>query len=271
MRLRLGLAAWSNSHFDHALYPLRTPHVDYLPRYARLFSVAEADVLHHQMPDADTLREWIGQTPEGFLFLPKMHKDVTHGAGGTQKAQTFLDGLGALRDAGKLGPILLQFPPGLDRAKGAALLQDLLRLSDPGVFAVEVRNTSWFTPAFENLLEDFESPLVWSTFPGAFTPPWATAGVGYIRFTGKHIHTRGRHVTVADRLGDILEVRKRLAQASWKECFAIVTNPFEGNAVDSLPRIAAALGETELARRCTREPGQPLLPDARQRTLPGEA
>src|ERR1051325_12233911 len=78
MRLRLGLAAWSNSHFDNALYPLGTPHKEHLPRYAGLFDVAEADVLHHQMPKAQTLAEWIAQTPEGFLFLPKMHKWGTH-------------------------------------------------------------------------------------------------------------------------------------------------------------------------------------------------
>lgn len=73
---------------------------------------------------------------------------------------------------------------------------------------------------------------------------------------------RGRHVTVADRLDDVLEIRKRLNQASWKECFVIVTNPFEGNAVDSLPRIAAALGDEGLAQRLRRPPGQVLFPDA---------
>ena len=113
----------------------------------------------------------------------------------------------------------------------------------------------------EHLLEDFDAPLVWSTWPKAFAPPWRTASKGYIRFTGTHFNTRGRHVQVADRLGDILEIRKRLEQASWKECFAIVTNPFEGNAVDSIPRIAAALGAPDLAARMRRGPGQVLFPD----------
>ena len=265
MKLRFGLAAWSNSHFDHALFPLRTPHAEYLPRYATLFDAAEADILHHRMPGKDMLDDWITQTPEGFLFLPKMIDKVTHGGADDPiaLAKTWLAGLEPLREAGRLGPILLQFPPQLTREAGAARLQDLLRVGDDGAFAVEVREPSWFTSAFEELLTDHKAPLVWSTFPKAFSPPWATTGTGYLRFTGKHIHKRGRHVTVADRLNDILEVRKRLnhVQGSWKDCFVIVTNPFEGNAVDSLPRIAAALGDEDLAAKLQRPPGQPLFPN----------
>lgn len=277
MRFRFGLAAWSNSHFDNALYPLRTPHAEYLPRYAGLFGVAEADVLAHKMPASGAqqatearagaarsgvdLHDWVEQTPKGFEFLPKMHESVTHEGAGVDKAKQFMAGLAPLRDSDKLGPVLLQFPPSLDRLQGAELLQSLLRLGEPGTFAVEVRNTSWFTDAFRTMLEDHETPLVWSTFPGAFAPPWATARKGYLRFTGKHIHKRGRHVTVADRLPDVMEVRKRVAQAPWKEAYCIVTNPFEGNAVDSMPRIVAALAGAEEGKRYGHKPGEPLLKD----------
>lgn len=263
MRLRFGLAAWSNSHFDHALFPLRTPHDEYLPRYASLFGIAEADVLHHRFPQPAELAEWIHSTPKGFRFLPKMHKSVTHGGPDdpVAAARRFMAGLEPLRQAGKLGPVLLQFPASLDRLAGAELLQRLLAIGEPGDFAVEVRNPSWFTEAFETLLTDHEATLVWSTFPGAFTPPWATAATGFLRFTGTYIHKRGRHVTQGDRLQDILEMRKRLAAASWKEAYVIVTNPFEGNAVDALPRIAAALGDEAFATRLKRAPGAPLFPD----------
>lgn len=260
--MRFALAAWSNDHFEHTLYPLRTPHDERLPRFATKFDCVEADVLHHQHPKRATLEEWVAQTPPGFAFLPKMHKDVTHGKGGAEVAERWLEGLEPLREAGRLGPILLQFPPQLTREKGAPLLQELLGLAEPGAFAVEVRHTSWFTEAFRELLETHEVILAWSTFPKAFTPPWVTGGRGFVRFTGQNFETRGRFVTVADRLDDIMEVRKRLAQASWKECFVVVTNPFEGNAVDSLPRIAAALDGPEAGRRYAREPGGVLFPDA---------
>ncbi len=261
MRLRFALAAWSNSHFDNALYPLGTKHAEHLPRYASLFDCAEADVLHHTPAKAGQLEEWIEQTPKGFTFIPKMWKKVTHEDGGIDAAKLWLDRLGPLEAAGKLGPILLQFPPQLTREKGWDRIAALLGLRPPGAFAIEVRHTSWFVPAFENLLEDLETPLVWSTHPKAFTPPWATAARGFLRFTGTQLETRGRYLKVLDRTTDLLEVRKRLAQAPWKEAYVVVTNPYEGNAVDSLATIAAGLGDTAFAERTKRGPGEVLFPD----------
>jgi len=292
MRLRFALAAWSNPHFDNALYPLGTPHAEHLPRYASLFDAVEADVLHHRMPSQSLLQDWISQTPEGFLFLPKMHKDATHGpamrGGGrlakrhpwlnpqlpqdpaAEKAQQgidqgiakrFMEAIETLRAAKRLGPVLLQFAPSLTREAGWDRLTTLLSAAPPGTFAVELRHTSWFVPAAEELLEDFEAPLVWSTYPGAFAPPWRTSDRGYVRFTGKHMPKRGRHVTVADRTSDVREVARRLKDASWKECFVVVSNPFEGNAVDTLPKVAEHFGAEKLAQRLKRPPGGALFPD----------
>lgn len=292
MRLRFGLAAWSNAHFEHTLYPLRTPHAEYLPRYATKFDCVEADVLHHQAADAGKLEEWARQTPDGFLFLPKLHKDATHGPTmrgggrvgkryawlkpqipkepGAERAQAdldadrtkaFLASLAPLRDAGRLGPILVQLAPALERVHGWDRLLAILGSARPGTFAVEFRHTSWFVPAVEATLEDFAAPLVWSTYPKAFAPPWRTADRGYVRLTGKSMHTRGRQVTVANRVDEVLELRKRLRQASWAECFAIVTNPFEGNAVDSLPGVVAALAGPEEAKRYVRRPAESMFPD----------
>jgi uncharacterized protein YecE (DUF72 family) len=326
VRLRFALGSWSNAHFEHTLYPLRTPHVERLPRYASVFDAVELDILHHQEAEVGKLEDWAAQVPEGFLFLPKMHKGVTHGsepsdgadavlvprmakgnaellravrarvqadmeaaaqgeatAGPGSKAREatarpdeaaepglearrrralrFLDDLRPLREAGVLGPTLLQFPPSLRREQGWDLLVRLLSLDEPGRFACEFRHTSWFVPAVERVLEDTQTPLVWSTFPKAFAPPWRTGAYGYVRFTGPHVKTRGRHVQVQDRAADVAAVAKRLRQASWGEAFVIVTNGFEGNAVDSMPAIAAALGEEGLAKRLRRPPGGHWFPD----------
>ena len=105
-----------------------------------------------------------------------------------------------------------------------------------------------------------KTALVWGTHPKAFAPPWATSSFGYVRFTGNLVDVRGRYVTQTDRLDDILEMRKRVQHAPWKEAYVISTNPFEGNAADSLPRIAAALGDEALATRLTRKPGEVWFP-----------
>ncbi|HET6399544.1 MAG TPA: DUF72 domain-containing protein, partial [Candidatus Thermoplasmatota archaeon] len=248
MRLRFALGSWSNSHFEHTLYPLRTPHPERLGRYASVFDAVELDILHHQQAEEGKLEDWVRQVPEGFAFLPKMHKAVTHGEpepaaavqvpnaakgdpemvrrarqrveesmaaaaraqarpptraprkqapvrqqvspdervpdvpavqAGTGNALVldvearkrlavrFLDDLRPLRDAGVLGPVLLQFPPSLRREQGWDLLVRLLSLAEPGHFACEFRHASWFVPAVERVLEDTETPLVWSTVPKA--------------------------------------------------------------------------------------------------------
>lgn len=299
MRLRFGLAAWSNGHFDNALYPIGTLHDEYLPRYAGVFDCVEADILHHKRLSAAELAAWAAQTPDGFQFLPKLHKDVTHAGAGAgpqttlkgrgrvgknyawlnpqlpeepvakeqqmeldiHKTTEFLELLEPLRSAGRLGPILLQFPPAFERVAGWDRMLAILSAAPPKTFAVEVRHTSWFVPAFENLLEDFDAPLVWSTFPKAFAPPWRTSSYGYLRLTGTLAAKRGRHVVQADRGGDVRELAGRLKQAGWDEAFVVVTNGFEGNAVDSLAKAVAGLGARTLAKRLERPPASVLLPD----------
>lgn len=270
LKLRFGLTAWSNSHFDNALFPLGTPHDEYLPRYSTVFSVAEADQLYHRLPGRKLLEPWIEQTPPGFRFLPKMWKKVTHEGGTIEDAKTWLDLLEPLRAAGKLGPILIQLPPQGKREKLWDIVERILASQEPRSFALEVRNPDWFVDATQDLLTAHEAALVWGTHPKAFAPPWCTADWGYVRFTGNLVDVRGRYVTQTDRLTDILEMRKRVQQATWKEAYVISTNPFEGNAADSLPRIAAALGDGELAKRLARKPGEVWFPGPPQPKQKGQ-
>ncbi len=259
--LHVGLAAWSNSHFDHILYPLRTLHREWLPRYSMVFDVVEADVLYHQEPEAGTLEDWIAQTPEGFRFLPKLSKAATHEGyddAALDAARGALDTLTPLRNARRLGPTLAQFP----RAFGPEhidWLESLLKIAPTEGLAIEFRNAAWFTPETKDLLRRHGVALCWGTYDKALAPAWDTGSFRYIRFVGNLVRRKGRWVTQRDRLDDVLEMRSRSDPAV--ETFAIVTNRFEGNAVDSMPRIAAALGDLTLAKRCTRAPAQPLFPD----------
>jgi uncharacterized protein YecE (DUF72 family) len=263
VRFLFGLTAWSNEHFGDTLYPPKTPAEEALRRYSSLFPVVGVDQLYHRLPGRKLLTEWVERTPDGFLFLPKMWKKVTHEDHDVGDAKTWLGLLDPLREAKRLGPVLLQFPPQLKREKGWDLVQKLLDLEPPGTFALEVRNPTWFVDETQELLKQHKAILVWGTHPKAPTPPWATSDVGFIRFTGTftdHTNT-GTYVKQIDRTPDILEVANRAKDAPWKECFVIVTNPFEGNAVDSLPRIAAALGDSEMAKRSTLKPGEVIFPD----------
>ncbi len=266
MMLRFGLAAWSNKHFDHILYPLRTLHRDWLPRYSKVFPIVEADILHHQAIDDATMQEWVEQTPDGFRFLPKLHKDATHpeqyGPGALAAAQAAHASLETLRSGHRLGPTLAQFPKSFARNDETTdWLDEFLRTGPPEGMAIEFRHPSWFVSETEAALRQAGVALCWGTYESAMAPAWDTAAFRYVRFIGTTYKKRDRWVSQKDRLEAVLDIRARLQDAPEKETFVVVTNRFEGHAIDSLPRIAAALGDTTLAKRCTRPPAQPLFPE----------
>lgn len=250
------------------LVPLRTLHAEYLPRYAGLFDALELSETLYGDELPERVVGWRDQAPAGFRFMPKLHKGIVQaeekGDAELKEAAAHLETLGALGD--HMGPMLAQFPPSFhNEGDHLAWLESLLALplpaSCPG-WAVELRHPSWWQPEVEKALRRAGAALVWSTHHKAFAPSWATGRFGYVRFVGKH-HAAGarRAVTKEDRTEDLLELRQRLAAppARWNECYVIVTNTWEGNAIDSLPKVAAGLGQMELAQRLRRRPGETLL------------
>ncbi len=276
MRIRLALGALSNKHFDNALFPLRTPHDEYLPRYAEKFDALELDIMRGRKQLPDDVLQWIEQAPDGFRFCPKLAKFATDphhleeprswDDEALDAARASLDLLTPFAQAGKLGPVIAQFPPRFaPTVENRAWLDDLLDLEPPGTFVVEFRDADWFTRDVEAFLWERKTQLVWSTVEKAPAPAWVTGPVGYVRLAGKYHKsgkTRDRPIHRADRLEEILELRARLAEAPWDTCYVGVLNPFEGNAIDSLPRVAAALEGPERGRQFQRKPGEPLLKDA---------
>lgn len=266
MNLHFGLGSWSNSHFEHTLYPMRTKHAEYLRRYGRLFDTVEVDKLYHFPTDAQELYGWAEQAPEHLRFLPKLHKSVCledKDDAGLQRAKNIIASYEPLGT--RLGPILAQFPASWGYAEDdLSWLAALLRAAGPGRMTVELRNESWWRDETKEVLEEHSAPLVWATHHKAPAPAWTTGAFGHVRFVGPHFKDkRGRHTTQADRLMDILAMRERMQAAPWAACHVIVTNTFEGNAIDSLPRICAALGQEELAKKLTRPPAGVLFPDSR--------
>jgi hypothetical protein len=84
--VKFGLAAWSNKHFDHILYPLRTKHREWLPRYATVFPVVEADILHHQNADAEALAG-LAAWPVGSRVRRRAHWGESLGVGSGWKSR----------------------------------------------------------------------------------------------------------------------------------------------------------------------------------------
>src|SRR5215469_3327641 len=178
-QVQVGTASWTDrTLIASGWYPpeASTPEKR-LRYYARQFALVEVDATYYALPARQTAASWAARTPAGFTFnvkafslftqhptriaaLPADLRQVAGKAGKdrvylrdvdpavTQEAwDRFLAALDPLREVGKLGAILLQFPPWfpISRARKAYIVSCADRVA-PRRVCVEFRNKSWMTP-----------------------------------------------------------------------------------------------------------------------------
>ncbi len=134
-----------------------------LRHYAERFPVVEADASYYALPSERTSRLWVERTPDGFVFDVKAFSLLT---GHPTRSAVMPDGLPAdsrdpgvldevwkrfaagiepLREAGRLGSVLLQFPPWLRPGPRAEeFLADSARRTQGWPVAVEFRHPAWW-------------------------------------------------------------------------------------------------------------------------------
>ena len=178
-QIRVGTASWTDrTLIESGWYP---PEADTpekrLRFYARQFPLVEVDATYYALPAEQTAAAWAARTPAGFTFNVKafslftqhptrvaaLPADLRPAAEKTGKDRVYLNdvdpavtdqawerflaALEPLRQAGKLGAILLQFPPWfpISRARKDYILACAQRAA-PRRVCVEFRNHTWMTP-----------------------------------------------------------------------------------------------------------------------------
>ena len=178
-QVRVGTASWTDrTLLESGWYP---PEADTPERrlryYARQFPLVEVDATYYALPAEQTAAAWAARTPAGFTFnikafslftqhptrvaaLPADLRPAVEKAGrdrvylkdvdpavADESWQRFLAALDPLRQAGKLGAILLQFPPWfpISRARKEYIVACAQRAA-PDRVCVEFRNQTWMTP-----------------------------------------------------------------------------------------------------------------------------
>jgi len=189
-QIRVGTASWTDKTLlDSGWYP---PEADTpekrLRFYARQFPLVEVDATYYAMPAEQTARSWADRTPAGFTFNIKafslftqhptpvraLPADLREAAGKSGKDRVylkdvdpavadqawdrFLAALEPLRSAGKLGAILLQFPPWFPIGRGRKdyIVACAERVA-PRRVCVEFRNHTWMTDDNQQETLDFLS------------------------------------------------------------------------------------------------------------------
>nr|MDT0660617.1 DUF72 domain-containing protein [Micromonospora sp. DSM 115978] len=172
--IRIGTSSWADrSLLESGWYPreVNTP-AGRLAYYAERFDLVAVDTTHYGLPAVETAAAWVDRTPPGFTFdvtafglltghptpveaLPKdlrpaghhdrvRRRDLPDSAYDEVWAR-FRAVLDPIAEAGKLGVVLLQFPPWL--AYGEAAARRIVDATDrcrPARVAVEFRHGSWY-------------------------------------------------------------------------------------------------------------------------------
>lgn len=152
--IRVGTASWSDHDpFYPPEYDKANMKAQRIAFYARYFSLVEVDAtFYHLMPQRN-FAQWAERTPSRFIFDVKAYGELTwhhrdeQGSPITPSAETFArfaEMIQPLREAGKLGALLFQFPPWFtfdaERLDYFATVRELLPAD---TIAVEFRHRSW--------------------------------------------------------------------------------------------------------------------------------
>jgi uncharacterized protein YecE (DUF72 family) len=182
--LYAGTSGYAYPAWKPGFYPADLPAARFLEHYASRLTCVEINYTFRRTPAQKTLEAWVAATPPGFMFAVKAHQRVTHShrlkEGARESMESFLSALAPLRDAGRLGPVLLQLPPNLrlDRDRLARFLDWLPRDTR---FAFEFREASWFTEEVYDLLRAHDAALCVADVEQLAAPDVVTASFAYYR------------------------------------------------------------------------------------------
>jgi uncharacterized protein YecE (DUF72 family) len=269
--------------------------------YAGRFNAVEVNSTFYGQPRATVTLGWARRTPAAFEFAVKLYQKFTH-PGMTADAtaispadvDTFKGGIDPLAAAGKLGPILAQFPSSFHRSPEAvAYLDWLLRTFSGYSLAVELRHVSWSDAAEDTRALLTAAHATWvqidepkfassirqdASVAATPSPGLPDSDVLYLRLHGRNAAQWWDHEQAEDRynylysgqeLAPIAE-RVRQARQAGKKVNLFLNNHFSAQAVANATTLKKMLDEpvtaplpAELVERYPELDGVATLPRAR--------
>jgi uncharacterized protein YecE (DUF72 family) len=290
--IRIGPAGWSYTDWAGIVYPAPKPRGFHEAEYlSAFFDTIEINTSFYQPLHAEHCRQWISRVAANprFVFTAKLWQRFTHElTANNEDERAVRAGFEVLRDAGKLGAVLLQFPFSFHRTEeNAAYLKKLLKQFSDYPLVVEVRHATWNENGFYAMLHErgvgfcnIDQPVIGRSMK----PSERTTGpVAYVRLHGRRYDSwfsddpdvppseRYNYLYTEHELEPWATRIRHLAQGG-EPTFVIANNHFEGKAiVNALQLIRMLSGakvkvpETlrqhypELNRIASEPPSEPLL------------
>ena len=287
--IKCGIAGWIDRSLieSGAFYPPGcTSSEERLRFYASQFPLVEADTMYYGMPVRKTAEQWVERTPAGFVFdchhptkpaaLPKelrdqlpaaqrernLYVDKTPVEVSDQAWELFRDALEPLREAGKLGTVLFQFPRWfLPSSKSLTYIEQCQERMHGFPIAVEFRKREWLDERHAlgtlHFLRSRGIPYVAVDAPQGFEdamPPVAEATsdqLAVVRFHGRNRETwslrgvppwvRFRYLYSEQELKEWVPRLRELEQAA-KQVHAVMNNNYSNYSVRNARELMKLLG-----------------------------
>jgi uncharacterized protein YecE (DUF72 family) len=213
--LYVGTSSWSCQDWLGSFYPAGAKPADFIQCYARHFRAVEIESTFYSIPAPPVVIGWKERTPPGFVFSARVPGVITHQKilkDCRQEFTSFLTTMELLED--RLGPLLLQFPYfNKDifvsrRQFDKHLLPFLKTLPKDFRFALEIRNKSWITWDFLELLREHSVAFV--VVAQAWMPSIDILARALDLVTGEVFYARfvGDRKTIEDRTGPWNQLRE---------------------------------------------------------------
>ncbi|GEL13142.1 hypothetical protein FC15_GL000376 [Lapidilactobacillus concavus DSM 17758] len=150
----IGLTTWSE-------HPHLLPNLKKLALrdYAEVFPIVELDTFFYGLKAPSVTEKWALQVPEEFKFILKVPRELTWqtelavNQTYEQLFQDFLKTIAPIQQRGKVGGILLQFPPDFTLTETTLNYLKFARKQLPELpILLELRHRSWYRPEFQRSL-----------------------------------------------------------------------------------------------------------------------
>ena len=254
--IQIGTSGFDYEDWRGIFYPNGLPRESWLAYYAEHFSALELNFSYYRMPSARQIESMVRRTDSKVTFAVKAHRSMTHERHANHNEYVrFIEALRPLREAGRLGAVLAQFPTSFhqteENRKYIKQLAD--RLGTP--LAVEFRQRDWAEGPVIEWIRRLEIGYVCVDQPqlAGLMPPIAvaTAAPAYVRFHGRNADQWYEHDAAHERY-DYAYSRRELADWSGSirdlerqtgHVLVFFNNHFQGKAADSAKQMEQLLGQ----------------------------
>lgn len=191
--IHIGTSGYSFKDWKGNFYPEKIKNDMMLNFYAEHFNTVEINFTYYRMPTAATFERMDQRTPDGFKFVVKANKGMTHDRDKDLSVfKDFKSAIEPLSDAGKFAGILAQFPwsfkNGQENREYLAWFKKQIGGELPLV--IEFRNDSWIDEPIFDFLRSLELSYCCVDEPKlkGLVPPSVevTGSLGYVRFHGRN-------------------------------------------------------------------------------------